>query len=94
MPAGDVVYWKPGTDSSVAFDPAADLPRGLTPLEYQSCLTSTCDRIVRAFLRGGVEEADRVTPGVAGALFETEDLQGAVQSFLTEGPGKATFKGR
>jgi hypothetical protein len=41
-----------------------------------------------------VEEADRVTPEVAGALFETEDLQEAVKSFLSEGPGKATFKGR
>ena len=51
-------------------------------------------RIVRAYLDGGVEEADRVTPEVAGSLFETEDLQAAVRSFLTEGPGKATFKGR
>jgi enoyl-CoA hydratase/carnithine racemase len=51
-------------------------------------------QIVRAYLRGGVEEADRVTPEVAGALFETEDLQDAVRSFLSEGPGKATFKGR
>src|SRR3954454_10045736 len=51
-------------------------------------------RIVRAYLKGGVEEADRVTPEVAGSLFETEDLQGAVKSFLAEGPGKATFKGR
>jgi enoyl-CoA hydratase len=51
-------------------------------------------QIVRAYLRGGVEEADRVTPEVAGALFETEDLQNAVRSFLSEGPGKATFKGR
>ncbi len=50
-------------------------------------------QIVRAYLRGGVEEADRVTPEVAGALFETEDLQGAVRSFLSDGPGKATFKG-
>ena len=51
-------------------------------------------RIVRAYLQGGVEEADRVTPDVAGALFETEDLQRAVRSFLTEGPGKATFEGK
>jgi enoyl-CoA hydratase/carnithine racemase len=51
-------------------------------------------RIVRAYLEGGVDEADRVTPEVAGALFETEDLQGAVKSFLAEGPGKATFEGR
>jgi enoyl-CoA hydratase len=51
-------------------------------------------RIVRAYLEGGVDEADRVTPGVAGSLFETEDLQRAVKSFLTEGPGKASFEGR
>ena len=51
-------------------------------------------RIVRAYLEGGVDEADRVTPEVAGALFETEDLQRAVRSFLAEGPGKATFEGR
>src|SRR3954468_8319977 len=51
-------------------------------------------RIVRAYLRGGVEEADRVTAEVAGGLFETEDLQNAVRSFLTDGPGKATFEGK
>ena len=50
-------------------------------------------RIVRAYLQGGVEEADRVTPEVAGGLFETEDLQQAVRSFLSEGPGQATFEG-
>ena len=51
-------------------------------------------RIVRAYLQGGVEEADRVTPEVAGGLFGTEDLQRAVESFLRDGPGKATFEGR
>ncbi len=51
-------------------------------------------RIVRAYLEGGVDEADRVTPGVFGELFATEDLQNAVKSFLAEGPGKATFEGR
>jgi enoyl-CoA hydratase len=51
-------------------------------------------RIVRAFLEGGVDEADRVTPEVAGGLFETEDLKRAVKSFLEEGAGKATFEGR
>jgi enoyl-CoA hydratase/carnithine racemase len=50
--------------------------------------------IVRAFRRGGVEEADRATADAAGGLFETEDLQNAVKSFLDEGPGKATFQGR
>jgi enoyl-CoA hydratase/carnithine racemase len=51
-------------------------------------------RVVRAYLQGGVDEADRVTPEVAGSLFQTEDLKRAVQSFLAEGPGKATFEGR
>jgi enoyl-CoA hydratase/carnithine racemase len=51
-------------------------------------------RIVRAFLRGGIDEADRLTPEVFGGLFETEDLRNGVRSFLAEGPGKATFEGR
>jgi len=51
-------------------------------------------RIVRGYLEGGVDEADRVTPGQFAELFATEDLQGAVASFLAEGPGKAKFQGR
>ena len=51
-------------------------------------------RIVRAYLDGGIERADEVTPGVFADLFATEDLQGAVRSFLDVGPGKATFTGR
>jgi enoyl-CoA hydratase/carnithine racemase len=51
-------------------------------------------RILRAYRAGGVEEADRVTPEQFAELFASEDLQGAVKSFLSEGPGKATFKGR
>jgi enoyl-CoA hydratase len=51
-------------------------------------------RIVRAFLEGGVPGADGATADIAAPLFETEDLRGAVDSFLTEGPGKASFRGR
>jgi len=51
-------------------------------------------RIVRAALEGGVAAADAVVPEVAGALFDTDDLKGAVRSFLEHGPGKATFEGR
>ncbi len=51
-------------------------------------------RIVRAYLEGGVDNADRETPKVAASLFDTEDLRNAVQSFLEDGPGKATFEGR
>ena len=51
-------------------------------------------RIVRAYVDRGMEYADEVTPGVFGELFATEDLQNGVESFLREGPGKATFKGK
>lgn len=51
-------------------------------------------RIVRGYLEGGVDKADRETPKVSGGLFATEDLKRAVDSFLSEGPGKATFEGR
>ena len=51
-------------------------------------------QIVRAYLDGGVEAADKITPDVAAPLFDTEDLKAAVKSFLAEGPGKASFEGR
>jgi enoyl-CoA hydratase len=41
-----------------------------------------------------VRGADERTAAIGAPLFETEDLQGAVRSFLTEGPGKAKFTGR
>ncbi len=51
-------------------------------------------RIVRAQLEHGVRGADERTAAIGAPLFETEDLQGAVRSFLSEGPGKASFTGR
>ena len=51
-------------------------------------------QVVRDFLEGGVELANERVSQVAGDLFATEDLQGAVRSFLDEGPGRATFLGR
>lgn len=52
-------------------------------------------RIVRACLDGGgAHAADRVVPEVAGALFASEDLKGAVRSFLERGPGHASYEGR
>ena len=50
-------------------------------------------RIVRAFLDYGVRGADDVTAAIGARLFDTNDLQQAVESFLAEGPGKATFGG-
>jgi enoyl-CoA hydratase/carnithine racemase len=51
-------------------------------------------RIIRGHRAGGVDEADRVTPEVFAGLFASEDLKKAIESFLAEGPGKATFEGR
>ena len=52
-------------------------------------------RMVRAFLdEGGVRGADAHVGDIAASLFATEDLQNAVQTFLSEGPGRATFEGR
>jgi enoyl-CoA hydratase len=50
-------------------------------------------RIVREFLESGVRGADGATAQIGAPLFETDDLRRAVESFLSEGPGKATFTG-
>jgi enoyl-CoA hydratase len=50
--------------------------------------------IIRAQKEGGARAADEIVPALAGGLFATEDLKNAVRSFLTEGPGKATYEGR
>jgi enoyl-CoA hydratase/carnithine racemase len=51
-------------------------------------------RLVAASVRDGARAADAQVPEVSGALFATADLRGAVASFLTDGPGKATYSGR
>lgn len=51
-------------------------------------------QILRAYESGGVPGAIDVTTEIASGLFETEDLRGGMASFLTDGPGKATFQGR
>jgi enoyl-CoA hydratase len=50
--------------------------------------------IIAAWRSGDVADADHISPAVSGSLFETADLRNAVQSFLTTGPGSATFNGR
>ena len=50
--------------------------------------------LVKAAKEDGARAADALVPEVGGALFGTEDLQGAVASFLEHGPGKATYRGR
>jgi enoyl-CoA hydratase/carnithine racemase len=51
-------------------------------------------QVIRDYLEGGVELANDRVGKVAGDLFATDDLQGAVRTFLAEGPGKASFNGR
>jgi enoyl-CoA hydratase/carnithine racemase len=51
-------------------------------------------RIIQAQKEGGARAADAIVPELSGALFATEDLKNAVDSFLTEGLGKATSVGR
>ncbi len=55
---------------------------------------SATKQIVAAWRSGGVAHADAVTPEVSGELFGTDDLRGAVRSFLTDGPGKAVYTGK
>ncbi len=50
--------------------------------------------VIRAYQDGGVEGANERVGQIAGELFDTEDLQGAVRTFLERGPGHATFAGR
>jgi enoyl-CoA hydratase/carnithine racemase len=75
------------------FDAAARaFARGLA--EGPTRAHAATKRIVRAQVDGGTRAADAVVPEVAGGLFATEDLKGAVRSFLERGPGKATYAGR
>ncbi len=50
--------------------------------------------MVRAAIDHGVPGADARIGAISGPLFETEDLKNAVQTFLDQGPGHATFEGR
>jgi enoyl-CoA hydratase/carnithine racemase len=50
--------------------------------------------ILRRYREGGVPTADQAVREDTGALFATEDLRGAVKTFLDKGPGHAEFQGR
>jgi enoyl-CoA hydratase/carnithine racemase len=51
-------------------------------------------KLVGTSVREGARAADALVPEVSGELFATEDLRGAVASFLADGPGKASYTGR
>jgi enoyl-CoA hydratase len=50
--------------------------------------------IVRAQADHGTRGADERTAELTSHLFETEDCRNAVQTFLRQGPGNATFTGK
>jgi len=49
--------------------------------------------ILRHFEAGGVPQANAHVTSIAAELFDTQDLQDGMESFLRDGPGKATFTG-
>lgn len=51
-------------------------------------------RILRRYREGGIPAADETVRTEAAELFATDDLKGAVKTFLDQGPGNATFEGR
>jgi enoyl-CoA hydratase len=67
---------------------AADLAAGPTVAH------AATKAVVRAQADHGTHGADERTAQLTSHLFETEDCRNAVQSFLHEGPGKATFTGK
>jgi enoyl-CoA hydratase/carnithine racemase len=67
---------------------AADLADGPTLAH------AATKEVIRAYSEGGVELANDRVSEIAGRLFDTEDLRGAVQTFLEQGPGHAAFEGR
>lgn len=74
--------------AQAAYDLAMRLANGPTVAH------AATKRIVRAQQEGGALAADALIEEVEATLFASEDHQNAVQSFLTEGPGKATYTGR
>jgi enoyl-CoA hydratase/carnithine racemase len=95
FPAGELERWNvvnivlPGDGfDEAARSYAAKLASGPTLAH------AATKQVLRDYLEGGVELANDRVGAVAGALFDTEDLQGAVRSFLADGPGRATFHGR
>jgi enoyl-CoA hydratase len=50
--------------------------------------------LTRSYAAGGIAGADALLADAAVGLFDTEDARDGIQSFLTSGPGQATFAGQ
>ena len=59
-----------------------------------TCAFPVVKELTRAYTAGGVSGADALLADAAVGLFDTEDARGGIRSFLTSGPGHATFAGR
>jgi enoyl-CoA hydratase/carnithine racemase len=66
---------------------AADLAAGPTQA------FGAAKEILREYEAGGVPGSIARTTAIASELFDTEDLQHGMASFLADGPGRATFTG-
>ena len=94
VPAGQLHSWgvinrlaEASEVADVALEIAVRLAEGPTAAHMAT------RAIVRATRDHGVAAADAITVGIASDLFETDDLHSGVESFLTDGPGHATFEG-
>ena len=68
-------------------------PANIAPIVVALCADEAQDITGQCFfIYGGAVNILR--PWDAGELFATEDLQGAVRTFLEKGPGHAEFRGR
>jgi enoyl-CoA hydratase/carnithine racemase len=59
-----------------------------------TCAHAVTKRILRAQLDGGTALADRLVPTAVSALYETEDLRNAVDTFFARGSDAPRFSGR
>ena len=50
-------------------------------------------QILRHLEAGGLQDALAHTTAIASELYDTDDLQRGIESFLADGPGNATFEG-
>jgi enoyl-CoA hydratase/carnithine racemase len=81
------VYPRDGFDE-VSRAYALDLAAG-PPLAH-----AATKQLIAAVDEGGVKLANERVVEIAAALFDSQDLKGAVKSFLTDGPDSASFSGR
>lgn len=95
LPAEELAGWG-AIDRVVAADElhtaAEDFARKLA--DGPTRAFSVVKRLAHAYTSDGVAGADALLLDAAVGLFDTDDGRGAIESFLAEGAGKATFAGR